>query len=115
VAQALDARDPFETVAAPHHADASLDSMRAAEIFHSLGDRERMLLSRPGTPVRELRELIGLGPTQAAEVQTRLRSYLALELKDDDNYEAVFFHLVDQAKGWAAGQRGAMERQVNST
>lgn len=112
VAQTLDTRDVFETIAAPLHADAALDGIRAAEVFRSLGDRERLILAHPGTPVRELRDVIGLGPTQASEVQIRLRTFLAEELRDDDNFESVLFHLVDQAKAWAAGQRTAMERQV---
>ena len=115
IAHNLDTRDVFETVAAPQYADASVDGMRAGEIFGALGERERLLLAHPDKTVRELREVIGLGPTQAAEVKTRLYAYLRLELQDDDDFEAVLFHLVDQARAWAAGQRGEMERQVSTT
>ena len=104
LAQAPDDRDPFESVAGPQHADAVLDSLRAAEIFTILNRRERLLLAAAGTPVRELRAVIGVGPSQAAELQARLRAVLAAELQDDDGYEAVFFHLVDQAKAWARHQ-----------
>jgi hypothetical protein len=116
--------DPFETVAGPHHADAVLDSLRAAEIFAILGRRERLLLAAAGTPVRELRAVIGVGPSQAAGLQARLRALLAAELQDDEGYEAVFFHLVDQAKAWArhqqdyqppTGQPDAIERLMNAT
>ena len=75
--------------------------MRAAEIFAILSQRERLLLATAGTPVRDLRSLIGVGRSQAAELQGRLRALLASELRDDENYEAVFFHLIDQAKAWA--------------
>ena len=74
--EAIDDRDPFERIAAPQHADAALDSMRAAEIFATLGQRERLLLATAGTPVRELRPVIGVGPSQAAELQARLRALL---------------------------------------
>ena len=101
LAQAVDDRDPFDSIAAPQHADAAIDSMRAAEIFTILSQRERLLLATAGTPVRDLRSVIGVGPSQAAELQGRLRALLASELQDDENYEEVFFHLIDQAKAWA--------------
>ena len=123
LAEAVDDRDPVEGVAGPHHADAVLDSLRAAEIFTILSRRERLLLAWAGTPVRELRSVIGVGPSQAAELQGRLRALLAVELQDDDGYEAVFFHLVDQARAWARGQGGeaatgqtdTIERLMNAT
>ena len=108
----------------PQHADAVLDSLRAAEIFTILSRRERLLLAWAGTPVRELRSVIGVGPSQAAELQARLRALLAVELQDDEGYEAVFFHLVDQAKAWArqqkadqqtTGQPDTIERLMNAT
>ena len=104
LAQGVDDRDPFDSVAAPQHADAVIDSMRAAEIFAILSQRERLLLATAGTPVRELRSVIGVGPSQAAELQGRLRALLASELQDEENYEAVFFHLIDQARTWASGR-----------
>jgi hypothetical protein len=115
--------DPFETIAGPHPADAVLDSLRAAEIFTLLGRRERLLLAAAGTPVRELRSVIGVGPSQAAELQARLRALLAAELADDEGYEAVFFHLLDQARAWArhqeirqpTGQGDAIDRLMNAT
>ena len=116
--------DTVESVAGPQHADAVLDSLRAAEIFGILNRRERLLLASAGTPVRELRAVIGVGPSQAAELQARLRAILAAELADDEGYEAVFFHLVDQAKAWArqqeeyqqsTGQPDAIERLKNAT
>jgi hypothetical protein len=116
--------DPFDRVAGPEHADAVLDSLRAAEIFTLLGRRERLLLASAGTPVRELRSVIGVGPSQAAELQGRLRALLAAELRDDEGYEAVFFHLIDQAKAWArhqaeyqhgTGQPAAVERLMRAT
>jgi hypothetical protein len=123
LAQAPDGGDPFESVAGPQHADAVLDGLRAGEIFTILNRRERLLLAAAGTPVRELRAVIGVGPSQAAEVQARLRAVLAAELQDDEGYEAVFFHLVDQAKAWArqqaefqpTGQPDAIERLMNAT
>jgi hypothetical protein len=119
IAQVVDDRDPFDTIAAPQRADGVVDSMRAAEIFVTLGRRERLLLANPGTPVRELRAVIGVGPSQGAAIQAGLRTLLAAELEDDDSYESVFFHLVDQAKGWAAddriGRADTMQRQVNTT
>jgi hypothetical protein len=119
VIEAVDDRDPFEGIAGPQHADAVLDSLRAAEIFAILSRRERLLLAWAGTPVRELRAVIGVGPSQAAELQGRLRALLAAELQDDEDYEAVVFHLVDQAKAWAmqhgTGQPNAIERLVNAT
>ena len=39
-----------------------------------LTERERILLAAAGTPVRELRSVIGVGPSQAAELQARLQS-----------------------------------------
>jgi hypothetical protein len=119
LAQPLDDRDPFERIAAPQQAEAVLDSLRAAEIFTILSPRERLLLAATGTPVRELRSVIGVGPSQAAELQGRLRALLAVELRDDESYEAVFFHLMDQAKAWAAdrltGQPDTIERLMNAT
>ena len=62
--------------------------------------------------------MIGVGPSQAAELQARLRALLAVELQDDEGYEAVFFHLVDQAKAWASqeeeDQRGAATGQPDT-
>src|SRR5262245_49808145 len=115
--EAIDDRDPFDRIAAPQYADAAVDSMRAAEIFAMLGTRERLLLATAGTPVRELRSVIGVGSSQAAELQARLRALLEAELRDDERYEIVFFHLVDQAKAWAAprpaGQNDAIRRLVD--
>ncbi len=114
----VDDREPLDRVPGPHRADSSLDGMRAAEIFAVLSERERLLLSAAGTPVRALRSVIGVGPSQAAELQARLREVLSVELRDDDRYEAVLFHLVDQAKAWAggrtAGQPDAMRRLVDA-
>jgi hypothetical protein len=123
LAEAVDDRDPFEGIAGPQHADAVLDSLRAAEIFTMLGRRERLLLAWAGTPVRELRSVIGVGPTQAAELQGRLRALLAAELQDDEDYEVVVFHLIDQARAWAmeqetaqgTGQPNTIERLMNAT
>jgi hypothetical protein len=119
LAEVVDDRDVFDRVAAPHHTEAVLDSMQASDIFGSLSDRERLLLAHAGTPVRQLGAVLGLGPSQAAEVQVRLRAVLAAELEDDENYEAVFFHLVDQAKAWATsrttGQSRPVARLVNAT
>jgi hypothetical protein len=119
LAQAPDDRDLFDTVAGPQPADAVLDNLRAAEIFAALGRRERLMLASAGTPVRELRSVIGVGPSQAAELQARLRMRLAAELADDDGYEAVVFHLVDQARAWArqlpTGQPDAIDRLSHAT
>jgi hypothetical protein len=119
LAQAVDDHDPFERIATTQHADAVIDSMRAAEIFATLSRRERLLLAAAGTPVRDLRSIIGLGPSQAAELQARLRALLALELQDDENYEDVFFHLVDRAKAWASqattGQSDPIPRLGSAT
>ena len=119
IAEVRDDRDQLDTIAAPQHADDSLDSLRAGEIFAGLGRRERLLLAHPGAPVRELREVIGVGPSQAADLRTRLRRVLAAELEDDDRYETVFFHLVDRAKAWAArqppGQSDALRRLRTTT
>ncbi|MGH9116501.1 MAG: hypothetical protein ACRD0A_01070 [Acidimicrobiales bacterium] len=119
IAHPVDDRDPLDAVVAPQHADAVLDSMRAAEIFAILNQRERLLLATAGTPVRELRSVIGVGPSQAAEALGRLRTLLAGELRDDENYEAVFFHLIDQAKAWAndrsTGRPDAMARLTDAT
>jgi hypothetical protein len=123
LAQVVDDRDPLDSVAAPHHADAVLDSIRATEIFEILSQRERLLLATPGTPVRSLRSVIGVGPSQAAELQARLRAVLASELREDENYEAVFFHLIDRARAWAAadrtserpGQPDAIPRPMDAT
>jgi hypothetical protein len=94
---------------------AVLDGLRAAEILTILNRRERLLLAAAGTPVRELRSVIGVGPSQAAELQARLRAVLAAELQDDEGYEAVFFHLVDQAKAWARQQAHQEESQYHPT
>jgi hypothetical protein len=123
LAEPVDDRDPFDRVATAQATDAVLDSLRAVEIFTMLSRRERLLLASAGTPVRELRAVIGVGPSQAAELQGRLRALLAAELADDENYEAVFFHLVDQAKDWArhqtdeepTGQPDAIERLMKAT
>jgi hypothetical protein len=119
IAAPVDDCDPFDTIAAPHHADATLDAMRAAEIFAILSPRERLLLAATGTPVRALRSVIGVGPSQAAELQARLRALLAAELRDDAGYEAVVLHLIDQAKAWATlratGQPEAIPRLMKAT
>jgi hypothetical protein len=119
LAQALDDHARLDAVEAPQYADSALDGMRAAEILAILSQRERLLLAATGTPVRDLRAVIGLGPSRAAELQGRLRAVLAMELRDDDRYESVFFHLVDQAKAWAAsratGHPGALPRLEQAT
>jgi hypothetical protein len=74
-----------------------------------------LLLATVGTPARDLRPVIGVGPSQAAELQARLRSVLKVELRDDEEYESVFFHLIDQVKAWTAGQPDAIRRLVNVT
>jgi hypothetical protein len=119
IASATDACDPFDTIAAPHNGEATLDGLRAAEIFRILSPRERLLLAATGTPVRALRSVIGVGPSQAAELQGRLRALLAAELRDDAGHEAVVLHLVDQARAWArlrtTGQPDSIPRLMGET
>lgn len=81
--------------------------LRAADIFATLGDRERILLPVLDTPVRDLAQLIGMGKTQTGHLRLRLIDRLRDELADDEHQESTVKILCELCTEWVERRTAA--------
>lgn len=99
---ALDIREgmsePAQTTGDP--ASQTLAELHAMEIFNSLSDRERIIVTTLDRNVRDLAQLIGTGKTQAAHIRQRLVDRLRAELEDDDYLDSTATILCELCDGW---------------
>lgn len=79
---------------------AALSMIRATEIFASLSDRQRIIVTSIDSNVRELGEAIGIGKSQAATMKKHLGELLAHELEDDDEPELTISALTELCEDW---------------
>jgi len=69
--------------------ESVLSRIRATELFAGTSDREKVLLAVWEMPLRSVRSLVGVGPSQASDGKQRLASALREALADDDDPDAV--------------------------
>jgi hypothetical protein len=81
-------------------ADQTAARLHAADIFNSLSDRERIIITTLETTVRDLAALIGTGKTQAAIIRQRLFDKLAAELDDPDSADDTVAALMELCTDW---------------
>ena len=74
--------------------------LHAIDIFNSLSDRERIIVTTLDRNVRDLGRLIGSGKTQAALIRQRLIDRLRDELADDDNPDDTATILCELCDDW---------------
>jgi hypothetical protein len=74
--------------------------MHAIDIFNSLSDRERIIVTTLDKNVRDLGLLIDSGKTQAALIRQRLIDRLRDELSDADNPDGIVTILCGLCDGW---------------
>jgi hypothetical protein len=101
-ATALDIRErvsePGRTSSDP--ATRTLAELHAVDIFDSLSDRERIIVTTLDRNVRDLARLIDTGKTQAALIRQRLVDRLRDELADDDHLESTATILCELCDDW---------------
>jgi hypothetical protein len=78
--------------------------LHAVDIFNSLSDRERIIVTTLDTNVRDLARLIDTGKTQAALIRQRLIDRLRDELADDDHPDSTATSLCELCHHWIAGR-----------
>lgn len=83
--------------------------LHAQAIFDRLSDRERILLTLPDTPVRELGTVINMGKTQAGLVRQRLFDNLKSELSDDDDLDTTTSVLCRLCDDWVQARTHASD------
>jgi len=74
--------------------------LHAADVFNSLSDRERIIVTTLDRNVRDLARLIDTGKTQAALIRQRLVERLRDELADDDDPDSTASILCDLCDDW---------------
>jgi hypothetical protein len=101
-ATALDIRErvsePGRTGGDP--ATRTLAELHAVDIFDSLSDRERIIVTTLDRNVRDLARLIDTGKTRAALIRQRLVDRLRDELADDDHPESTATILCELCEDW---------------
>lgn len=95
------------------NASSALSNIRANEIFASLSDRQRIIVTSIDSNVRELGEAIGTGKSQAATMKKQLGELLAHELKEDDEPELTVSALTELCEDWIRDRTDA--RDATST
>jgi hypothetical protein len=78
----------------------TIAELHAIDIFNSLSDRERIIITTLDRNVRDLSQLIDTGKTQAALARQRLVDRLRDELTDDDDPDTTASILCDLCDGW---------------
>jgi hypothetical protein len=74
--------------------------LHALDIFNSLSDRERIILTTLHTNVRDLSRLIDTGKTQASLIRQRLLDQLRDEITDDDHPDSTAAILCKLCDDW---------------
>ncbi|WP_433521683.1 hypothetical protein ACQPZ2_30885 [Nocardia pseudovaccinii] len=99
--------DVREQVSEPAHtgsdpATQTIADLHAAEIFQTLGDRERIIVTKLDVSVRDLGQMIDTGKTQAGLLRQRLIDRLRGELADDDQPDRTASALCKLCEDWVA-------------
>jgi hypothetical protein len=81
-------------------ADQTLAILHAEDIFESLGDRERIIVTVLEKNVRELGRMIGTGKTQAALLRQQLIDRLSSELEQDEDPDMTAAALCRMCETW---------------
>ena len=81
-------------------ATRTVTQLHAVDIFNSLSDRERIIVTTLDRNVRDLARLIGTGKTQAALIRQRLIDRLRDELADDDHPDDTATILCELCDDW---------------
>lgn len=81
-------------------ATSAVAKLHAADIFDTLSDRERIILSAPEATVRDLAHQLAVGKSQAALLRKRLFDRLQREFEDDDDINEVVSRLCDLCGEW---------------
>lgn len=111
--------DVLERVAepAPARSDPSSSAVaqiHAIDIFNSLSDRERIIVTALDMNVREIAQLIDMGKTQAAHIRQRLLDRLHDELADDDDVDGTASHLCTLCEEWIESRTRAVDATSDS-
>jgi hypothetical protein len=80
--------------------------LHAVDIFNSLSDRERIIVTTLDRNVRDLGRLIDMGRTQAALIRQRLIDRLRDELADDDDPGSTATVLCERCDDWIKHRTG---------
>ncbi|MCU1694676.1 MAG: hypothetical protein JWR34_739 [Mycobacterium sp.] len=81
-------------------ADQTLASLHAHDIFESLSDREKIIVTVLEKNVRELGRMIGTGKTQAAILRQQLIDRLSTELAYDEDPDLTAAALCRECEEW---------------
>jgi hypothetical protein len=81
--------------------------LHALDIFNSLSDRERIMITALDRNVRDAARLIDTGKTQAALIRQRLVDRLRKELADDDHPDTTATILCGLCDAWLASRTRA--------
>ncbi|WP_460528389.1 hypothetical protein [Flindersiella endophytica] len=105
---ALDTREEISEPQVPggDPATQTVAKLHAAEIFDTLSDRERIIVTVLERNVRDLGQLIGTGKSQAALIRQRLIDRLHDELGDDDLSDDTAITLRDLCEDWLLQRTG---------
>ncbi len=79
---------------------AAVSELHAAEIFGRLSDRERIIVARLDSSIRDLATHIGVGKSQAALIRQRLFDKLAEDFDDPASAEATSAALTQICADW---------------
>jgi hypothetical protein len=80
--------------------------LHAVDLFDSLSDRERIIVTTLDRNVRDLAQLIDTGKTQAALIRQRLIDRLRDELADDDHPDSTATILCELCDDWLEHRTG---------
>ena len=81
-------------------ATSTVAELHAVDIFNSLSDRERIIVTTLDRNVRDLAQLIDTGKTQAALIRQRLVDRLRDELANDDQPDSTATILCELCDDW---------------
>jgi hypothetical protein len=81
-------------------ANQTVAELHALDVFNSLSDRERIIVTTLDTNVRDLARLIDMGRSQAALIRQRLVKRLRDELADDDDPDHTASVLCKLCEDW---------------
>jgi hypothetical protein len=96
--------EPGQTGGDP--ATRTVAELHAIDIFNSLSDRERIIVTTLDRNVRDLARLIDTGKTQAALIRQRLVDRLNDELVDDDHADHTATILCELCDEWIWSRTG---------
>jgi hypothetical protein len=80
--------------------------LHALDIFDSLSDRERIIVPKLDSTVRDLGLMLGTGKTQAALIRQRLVDRLRNELSDDEHPDSTAIVLCELCEQWLEDRTG---------